>query len=300
MQNLVLEQEHGTCSNSVSNSKFLDSLFFPVEISDLPSQSLFPNLKFAAPLAQVVYLPFQEKIVNFAGCNYKLTTNEEFFTPIYDELVKSFGSSQLAISTLNEDDSRFSVDFVINNKEVKVADKDIIKLMVKARNSYDGTQRASIEFLAFRQVCSNGLCAWTTYNAPGINKNVLKHNTNTAQLVSGLGKSLENLTIQIDKFKSFTDRIVTGPEMDLVIKTLQDFKGTVSFPKKIISEVPAKISQEMRQLGSSDLSAWQLYNGFNYFLSHDKRINLRDNIKSQIDIHVKQTISSLLNITNLN
>lgn len=206
----------------------------------------------------------------------------------------------MAITTLNEDDCRFSVDFVINNKEVKVADKDILKLMVKARNSYDGTQRASIEFLAFRQVCSNGLCAWTTYNAPGINKNVLKHNTNTAQLVQGLGHSLEALNIEVDKFKAFTDRMVTGAEMDVVLKTLQEFKGTVSFPKRIISEVPAKISQEMKDLGTQNLSAWLLYNGFNYFLSHDKRINLKDNIKSQIDIHFKDTISSLLQISNLN
>jgi hypothetical protein len=299
MSNLVLEREHGTCSTS-SRSQYLDSLFFPVEISSLPSKSLFPGLTFAAPLAQVVYLPFQEKVVNFAGGNYKLTTNEEFFTPIFDELVKTFGSSQLAVTALNEDDSRFAVDFVINNKEIQVAQKDVLKLMVRARNSYDGTQRASIEFLALRQICSNGLCAWSTYDAPGINKNVLKHNTNTAQLVQGLGTSLEALTISVDKFKSFTDRIVTGAEMDLVIQTLQDNKGISSFPKRIIPEVPEKIAQEMKALGTQDLSAWLLYNGFNYFLSHDPRINLKDNIKSQIDHHVKDTISSLLHISHLN
>lgn len=300
MNTLTTGFEHGTCLSSTSKSQHLDSLFFPVEIYNLPNEQLFPKTNFSQAYAQVVYLPFHDKVINFAGRNYKLTPNQEFFTPIYEELTRSFGTSQVIIQTLNEDDSRFCVDFIIDAKNLEVAANDIIKLMVRTRNSYDGTLKSSIEFLAFRQICSNGLCAWQTFKAPGINKNMLKHHTDTSSLVKGLGSALSTFKIKKDLFKPFTDRVVTPMERDLIIETLKDFKGTVSFTKKILAEVPTKIAEEMATLGTERLSAWQLYNGFNYFLSHDSRINLRDFLKSQIDVHVKDVISDVLHIPSLN
>lgn len=293
----VLQMETPTKSKK---SKHLDSLFFPVEAVDIRETDLFNGLSFGARYSQAIYLPFFEKIVNVAGANYQLTSNEEFYAPIYDELVKTFGSSQIKVQATNEDDSRFCTDFIITNKELAVVDKDVINLMLRARNSYDGTVRASVEFLAYRKVCENGLHAWTTYEAPGLKKGVLKHNREITPLLNGLGRALESLTLKVDQFKTFTDRIVTGHEMDQVIERLSEIKGTVSYPKKVLQDVPQKIAQEMSLLGSKELSAWQLYNGFNFFLNHDTRINLRENIKSQIDHQVKDTIAGLLQISSLN
>jgi Domain of unknown function (DUF932) len=300
MSSTSIETSHVISSQSTSKSVHLDSLFFPVEIYDLPNEILFSKLNFALSYAQVVYLPFQEKVVNFSGRNYMLTTNEEFFTPIYEELTRTFGTSQIIVNAINEDDCRFCVDFIIDSKELLVAHNDIIKLMVRGRNSYDGTQKSSIEFLAYRQVCSNGLCAWQTFNAPGINKGILKHHTDTSKLIKGLGSSLASFNLNKDKFEPFTDRMVTVQERDLIIEALKEFKGSVSFPKRLLPEVPNKIAEEMAIIGSNQLSAWQLYNGFNYFLSHDSRINLRNSIKGQIDIHVKEVIAGALNIPFLN
>jgi hypothetical protein len=281
-------------SKTASN---LDSLFFPVEIVNLYETELFNDIKFCTRYSQAIYLPFFEKVVNFAGSNYQLTTNQDFFLPIYEELTKTFGHSQITVKTLNEDDCRFSADFIIQNKELKIADKDCVNLMVKARNSYDGTTRASLEFLTYRQICSNGLCAWIPID--GLNKDVLKHNTDISQLIMGLGKSIHKMSLSLTKFEAFTDRMVTGKELDQVMQTIKDQKGSIGFPKKIISEVPAKIAQEMKMLDSFDMSAWQLYNGFNYFLNHDSRINLRDSIKAQIDIQVKDTIIDVLGLNSL-
>lgn len=296
----ILESQHEICNTSSSKSKHLDCLFFPVEIFSLPNQTLFPNLSFGQRFAQVVYLPFTDKVVNFSGSNYTLTTNEFFFSPIYDELVKTFGYSAIKVQTLNEDDSRFCVDFIIDSKNLLVGHNDIISLMVRARNSYDSTLPASIEFLAFRQVCSNGLCAWQTFNAPGLKKGSLKHHVDMTGLIKSLGTSLSSFEFTTDIFKPYTDRVVSSKERDQVIEYLKSFSGSISYPKRILSEVPSKIDEEMKALGSSSLSAWQLYNGFNYFLNHDTRINLKDNIKSQIDIHVKDVITSTLNIPSLN
>lgn len=288
-------------SPAVQKSDKLDTIFFPVKIVDLEADSAhFPGLRFGSKYSQAVYLPSFNKIVNMAGSNYKLTPNAEFFTPLYDELVKTFGHSQINIKTINEDDSRFVTDFVINNKELRIAKKDVIKLMVRARNSYDGTQKASIEFLAYRQVCTNGLHAWTTYESEGLSKGILKHNADISALLQGLGSSLNSLKLNIDRFKPFTDRIVTGHELDTVMERLKSIKGPVSFPKKILPEVPAKIEEEMAVLGSHEVSAWQVYNGFNYFLNHDTRINLGESIKSKIDHQVKDTMADLLQISSFN
>jgi hypothetical protein len=296
----TLDLSHEICQSSSTKSSLLDSLFFPVEIYSLPNESLFPNLSFGQRFAQVVYLPFTEKIVNFSGNNYKLTTNQDFFVPIYDELAKTFGSSSLKIKALNEDDSRFCVDFVIDCKNLLVGHNDVVCLMVRARNSYDSTLPASIEFLAYRQICSNGLCAWQTFNAPGLKKGFLKHHVNMSKLINGLGSSLSTFQFNTDIFQPFIDRVVSVAEREQIIEKLKSVEGALAFPKKLISEVPFKISEEMAALGSSTLSAWQLYNGFNYFLSHDSRINLKNHLISQIDINVKGVIAETLNIPSLN
>ena len=300
MNRTILEIAPDVSPKSSSKSIHLDSLFFPVEIYPLPNASLFPKLSFGQRFAQVVYLPFTDKVVNFTGTNYKLTTNEEFFAPIYQLLVNTFGYSSINVSTLNEDDSRFCVDFVITSKHLLVDHKDVINLMVRARNSYDSTLPASIEFLAYRQVCSNGLCAWQTFKAPGFQRGALKHFFDMSGLIDSLSSVLSSFDFKMDLFRPFTDRVVSAMERDLVIDFLKSYEGQFSFPKRILQEVPAKIDDEMKVLGSNQLSAWQLYNGFNYFLNHDTRINLRDNVKSQIDQHVKNTISDLLQIPSIN
>ena len=198
------------------------------------------------------------------------------------------GSSGFTVQCKNEDDRRFSAQFVLTDKVIQVAEKDALNAMIEVQNSYDGSLQHSISLSYYRQVCTNGMMAWKKDTQV-----TQRHDKDFLLNLSEILKRLNTLDVQLQAFRKLTERTVTSKEMEQIMDKLKEFKNHDAFPKKIIQEVPLKVHQEAEALNTAP-NAWLLYNGFNYFLNHDERIGLGMDSIERIDRNVLKVIKQEL------
>lgn len=264
----------------------LDNVLFNVEqIPMNQAMEIFPNLTFGNQYSSVIFCPSMSKVLHLSGSKYQLITNEQLVSPIYDKLVSMFGSNGFTISCRNEDDRRFWIRFILNEQEIKVTNNDFLNVMIEVQNSYDGSMQHGFGLSYYRQICSNGLMGWKQDTMVS-----QKHDTESieANVTTILGR-LDDIDVQLQKFRKLTERRITGLEMEQIMEKIRELKFHDAFPKKLIPEVPLKVYQEAETL-SSEPNAWLLYNGFNYFLNHDERIGAGLDTIERIDRNVLKII----------
>lgn len=278
-------------SNAIlkARSASLDSLFFEVEQIELnENREILSDHIFANQYSSAIYCPTMNKVLHMAGSKYQLVTNEQLIMPIYDKLNAMFGKSGFTVQCKNEDDRRFSAQFVLTDKVIQVADKDALNAMIEVQNSYDGSLQHSMALSYYRQVCTNGMMAWKKET-----QIAQRHDKDFLFNLDKILVRLDALDVQLHEFRKLTDRTVTSKEMEQIMERLKEFKNHDAFPKKIIQEVPLKVYQEAEQLKTKP-NAWLLYNGFNYFLNHDQRIGLGMDSIERIDRNVLRVIQQEL------
>lgn len=97
-------------------------------------------------------------VMNAVSNDYGLLRNEDFYQQI-EQRLDGAGIGYLKRS-INRGNRSFTVDYILedNNMHVDVKGKaDKIKPMIRATNSYDGSNQTSGHFGFFREICSNGL-----------------------------------------------------------------------------------------------------------------------------------------------
>jgi hypothetical protein len=243
------------------------------------------NYDFGGQYSSVIYSHSLNKVLHFGGRNYTLVKNETLMMPIHDKLVSMFGEKGFTTQCFNEDDRRFSAQFILDEKEIKVADQDYLNVMIEVQNSYDGSLRHSIGISFFRQICSNGMMGWKKDSM--VQK---KHHDDLTPNLNYIIHKLDDLDEQLNQFRTLTERVITHKELDDIMETIRKQKTLVgSFPKRIIDEVPERILQEAQELGG-DPTAWLVYNGFNWFLNHDERVGYAMDVKEKIDRNILDTV----------
>lgn len=278
-----------TVRSSISNARkvSLQEIMFPVEQID--PKDLFPNMDFGRQLHSAIYAPTLNKTIDFVGSQYKLITNESIVMPIYDKLVSIFGESGFKTQCWNEDDRRFGTQFILNDKTIEVAQKDMVNCMIEVKNSYDGTIRQGISLSYYRQICSNGLMGWQKGE-----DEQHKHFSTDVPSLERILKRLNNLEYQLQQFRKLQERTVTTQEIEDLKEVLKK-QDKFNFPKKLIDTAVERIATEA-DLAHAERTAWIVYNSFNRILNHDDRIGLAMDKIEKIDKNIINTISKELKI----
>lgn len=282
-------EKKGSTAILKARSASLDNLFFGVEQIELSrNREILSDHIFANQYSSAIYCPSMNKVLHMAGSKYQLVTNEQLIMPIYDKLQTMFGQSGFTVQCKNEDDRRFSAQFVLTDKVIQVTEKDALNAMIEVQNSYDGSLQHSIALSYYRQVCTNGMMAWKKDT-----QIAQRHDKDFLFSLDKILARLDALDVQLQEFRKLTDRRITSKEMEQIMEKLKEFKNHDAFPKKIIQEVPLKVHQEAEALNTPP-NAWLLYNGFNYFLNHDQRIGLGMDSLERIDRNVLKVIQQEL------
>ena len=238
----------------------LSDILFPAEIKNTAEH--FSDTAFSEDLSKCVYLPKQNKIVQFCGRSYQLVHNRALIVPVYEKMKSIFGATRFKVEARSYDDKRFYVRFILEDNLHTILGKDTICPEVVIRNSYDGTVKQMVGIGYVRQICANGLMAFTSDVTVSI-----KHSKKFGAInLDPIFKKLENMEIKLDQFKRLSDRMVTSEELTKITNEIRT-KIAIKYPKKMIDSAVLTAQKETYQLGVP-LSAWLVYNGFNYPLNH--------------------------------
>lgn len=269
------------------NEVALERVLFPVVQTEPKDLFQSSGTVFGSQMSSAIYAPTLNKVLHFGGKHYKLVDNETLIMPIYNRLLGMFGNNGFEVKTVNEDDRRFWIQFILHDKAIQVANKDVVKTMIEVQNSYDGTMKHSLGLSYYRQVCSNGLMAWSKESS------VSKKHFDGLQpeLEYALGQ-LDKIDEQLRKFRTLTERRVTALEVEEITKKIREHSG-LSFPKKLIDIAAEGIGKEA-DIVDAHVTAWHVYNSFNGLLNHDERIGLSMELKEKIDRRVLETINEEL------
>ena len=104
----------------------------------------------------VVFDPMGESLqVGYVSKDYKLVPNSAVAEVAQDVLLKTgldYEENQVMF-----DGKRFRQRFLLHQVGGEVRENDIVKVVVDAINSYDGSTKFGLEFNALRMVCENGM-----------------------------------------------------------------------------------------------------------------------------------------------
>jgi len=215
--------------------------------------------------------------------------NRELILPVYEKMKSIFGETGFKTEARSYDDKRFYVRFTIEDSLHTVLTGDKICPEVVIRNSYDGTVKQMVGMGYVRQICANGLMAFTSDVTVSV-----KHSKKFGAIhLEPIFKKLENMEVKLDQFKRLSDRIVTPEELAKITEEIRTKPG-IKYPKKMIDSAVLTAKKERYQLGSQ-LSAWLVYNGFNYPLNHYATKLLPEEV-SRIDKRVLGVIKKTLSL----
>jgi len=274
-------------NKNLTNHSELSDLLFPVEIKKATEH--FPDTMFSDDLSKCVYLPNQNKVIQFCGRSYHLVHNRALIVPVYEKMKSIFGETGFTTEASSYDDKRFYVRFIIEDSLHTILGKDTVCPEVVIRNSYDGTVKQMVGVGYVRQICANGLMAFTSDVTVS-----LKHSKKFGAIhLEPIFEKLEKLEVKLDQFKKLSDRIVTPEELKKITEEIKT-KTAIKYPKKMIDSAVLTAQKETYQLGVP-LSAWLVYNGFNYPLNHYETKLLPEEV-SRIDKRVLGVIEKSLSL----
>ena len=272
-------------NKNLTQHEELNDILFSAEIKNTGDH--FSGTEFSDDLKKCVYLPEQNKVVQFCGRSYQLVHNRELILPVYEKMKSIFGETGFKTEARSYDDKRFYVRFILEDSLHTILGKDTICPEVVIRNSYDGTVKQMVGIGYIRQICANGLMAFTSDVTVS-----LKHSKKFGVAnLDPIFKKLEKMEIQLDQFKKLSNRIVTPKELEKIKEEIRS-KADIKYPKKMIESAGLRAQIESLEL-NTHLSAWLIYNGFNYSLNH-KETKLLPEEASRIDHRVLQTIKKSL------
>jgi len=226
------------------------------------------------------------KILGIVGKDYTLISNREVVVPIYNALVEMFGVDGFTCGVKQTDDVMFFFTFDIHSSTLKIGDGDVLNVRVVVGNSYDGGVKHFTKFEYFRQVCTNGLHAWTTESHI-----IKKHQSQNTVSLEELTGALENLKKVATRYEALSQRAVTYDEIELFCLELEAMK---SFPKKKVPLIKSILKSESDLL-KIEPNAWLLYNAANNVVNHHfGNDNLPEQIRYKLDSDVAAKLDKIL------
>lgn len=244
-----------------------DDVFIHSEMKPLKSLTLMDSRK---GLENAVIS--NGKIVNVVSKRYGHLPNELFFRQAEQMLVDA--GLHYQTRSINRDDRSFVVDFIIDDASqfTLKGDNDPILPMLRFKNSYDGSEKASGHFGFYRQVCSNGLHVAEEQIAFSI-----KHSRYNTELVMPnlsrlfarfLDNAFYSITQKFDQMKGF--KIIDTHEF---VKAVLEGNHLFRYECSDTNDNPSKKSREVLEmldyeslLLHEEPNLWLGYNAFNAVL----------------------------------
>lgn len=258
----------------------LTNLYFPVE--KIPAEELMPGYEFPSGISHAVVVTKPDgvkRVVNYCSDIYSLVENQTVIPRFYDEIKKYF---PVEVHYKMQDYSRFFIDFVINNKALKVNKKDVVFPKVRLVNSYDGKVKYHFTIGFFRLVCTNGLTIPVGYA-----EKIKKLHTPSIQALVSFERVMEMTSKFIAEaseifnvYMELTDQTVRNPELRIT-----DVIENTNFPPSLAEDVLERLEIERNLLNAPEVNDWLIYNAFNYQLNHND-IKTKEVKREEIDQEV--------------
>lgn len=264
--------------------KDLKALFFDVYKEPAPDKDRFyaPHITHQI----VAATPKGPLVVNACSKNYGLITNKELMTPLIELLEKSY---EVEAHASNWGFSKFYVDFVIKDIEIKIQKRDKIFPRIRMNNSYDGSVRYQFEFGFWRQVCGNGLCVLLDElengsikmrHTPGNSKDAA---IKTMAAIEGFIREVPRLT------KGYHDLIEHEMDKDDAIEMINLVIDEVKrFPRKKEEEVMDRMDKEINM--GLPINAFMVYNALNYVL-YKTDSQMKPHKRDKVDLEILEFIT---------
>lgn len=168
--------------------------------------------------------------------------------------------------TLQRDGAQLFYQMTFPKIEMEVKKGDLVRMMMIAKNSYNGMNSLQVIFGAFRLVCSNGMILGTQF---------ISFNYKHIGTVGGmLDQSLTNQYIEAYKqyIKLFGER---SPMIQEMVK--RPVAGDKLFDPKV-TEMPKYLMVEAENnfKEAKDQSVWGYYNSLTYAVTHKSRKENQD------------------------
>lgn len=169
--------------------------------------------------------------------------------------------------TLARNGAQLFYQMIFPKIEMEVSEGDIVRMMMIAKNSYNGMNSLQVIFGAFRLVCSNGMILGTQF----ISFNY-KHIGN----VGGMNDALITNQYQdayAQYIKLFGERapMIKRMSTKLVIGTGTEFKKErTELPVYLLKEAEAQFNS------GNDRTVWGYYNALTYAITHKRRSENQD------------------------
>ena len=311
----------------MKNSLFLnrevqnDNVYGQVEM--LKTADYFGGKEVASKMSNVIVS--NDKVVHFCSPTYGLLQNNDFFGKMEHELIEeNIGYKR---RSFNHNDSRFSVDYVLDDdsKVIVVNDQkqsgvdDTLVPMIRLTNSYDGSMKTAGYLGFFRKVCHNGLHMTTTqleFKVKHTKGNMELFIPNIEELVKRfLDNEVYTIKDKIEKMKTF---LIDEKHLDKWIKDLaQQERVWVDNGEKRYLERLDKATKEGKDLskvvGASESpnvgvvrdillrdanntgvepNAWLVYSAFNEFIHSNTNPVFEKN--KDVDTRVFNNVAQLV------
>ena len=297
-----------------------DNVFGSVEMVD--TKDFFGGREVASKMDKVIIS--NNRVVHTCSPSYGLLTNQDFFGKMEEEL--ELEGLQFKTRSFNHNDSRFSVDYILDDdsKIITVNDQrnngvdDTIVPMIRLTNSYDGSLKTAGYLGFFRKICHNGLHMTTTqleFKVKHTKGKMKLFIPNIEQLVQSF-LSNEMFSIQ-DKIQKMQTHFIDEKQIENWIKELAKQErvwidnSEENYLKRLqkaeqsgkdISKVsPAKESPNIETVKSILIrdaettrikpNAWLLYSAFNEFI-HSNTSQVFTNQK-ELDTKVFNSIAEI-------
>lgn len=261
--------------NTNANFKRNDNIYQPVQVIDAEKAT---GLKMRAGLDNFIVI--DGEVVKVASKGYGLVTNVQFFGQ-FEQLLDNAGITYSRRATNNRN-RNFAVDYILEDESfhVEIGAKykgakgvDTVKPMIRAINSYDGSQQTIGQFGGYRKVCENGLHVADLQVGFKI-----RHRGNVVELVM---PKIEDLVAQFmdnefytlhKKFEVLAEKVV--PDVTEFVKYVLGKSGLAKYEKSEKNpDEPSKAAQliiDTMQREANDLGTpanlWLGYNAFNEYI----------------------------------
>lgn len=286
----------------MQNLKNSHDIYQPVEVVNI---SKLTGLKMRDGLDN--FIKVDGEVVKVASKDYGLITNQQFFGQ-FENLLDSAGI-QYSRRAINNRNRNFAVDYILEDESfhVEIGAKykgargvDTVKPMIRAINSYDGSQQTIGKFGGYRKVCENGLHVAELQIGFKV-----RHRGNVVEVVF---PKIEDLIAQFmdnefyslhKKFEVLAEGIV--PDVNEFVKYVLGQTGLAKYekseknpdePSKAAEHIIATINREAGELGVQP-NLWLGYNAFNEYIHNSN--NKLFTLKQEADKAMFATIMQMAN-----
>lgn len=257
--------------NTRRNFKRNDNIYQPVELVNITKET---GVQTRAGIDNFIKVDGQ--VVHVASANYGFVSNEQFYGKFENALDEA--GIKYSSRAQNKSNRAFAVDYILEDDRFHINVKqgnviDGVKPMIRAINSYDGTQKTIGQFGTFREICSNGL--YVTDLKVGFK---ISHRGNVVDVV--MPKIEELIAMFMDnefyslhkKFEVLAEKPV--PDINEFVKYVLGKSGLAKYEKSEKNpDEPSKTAQiiidtmqrEASELGTTP-NLWLGYNAFNEYI----------------------------------